>query len=405
MPPSRHLLGNLLWEASNWTESSIWITVPAMETIWIEDKKLVRTLERNDAFWRGELEDSPLIWITVPNARPGPTPPEPEREEELWTDVDYVIDSTESRLSRTHYAGDALPVFHPWLGPDQFAAWLGADMTLRPRDNTSWIRPFVEDWDEHPELTISPENRWWKIYLDTLRASAEAGKGKWVTGYPDLHTGIDALSAIRGPEGLSMDLLERPEAIHRAMRQMTDLWKYVADTVSNVILPTGQGTSNWTMGWSEKRFLCIGQNDFTCMISPEMFEEFCLRDNVECCEEVDYSLYHLDGPEAARHLPKILDIANLNAVQWIQGAGNPPPSEWLELLQTIQRAGKSVQVYYGPSHGDDADLFEETEILCRELDPDRLFILASLTDVDEAETLVKHVRKVCSDRRGKLRPL
>ncbi|MCC6698794.1 MAG: hypothetical protein IT365_24430 [Candidatus Hydrogenedentes bacterium] len=375
---------------------ALYASVPMMETIWIEDKQLVRALRRNEAFWQGELEESPLMWIVVPNARQGPALPEPEREDELWTDVNYVIVSTESNLSRTHYAGDALPVFNPWLGPDQFAAWLGADMTIKPKENTSWIRPFIEDWDKHRELTISPQNRWWRIYLDTLRASVEAGKGKWVTGYPDLHSGIDALSAIRGPERLSMDLVERPEAVHRAMCQMTDLWKCVVDTVSNIILPAGQGTSNWTMGWSERRFLCIGQNDFTCMIGPEMFEEFCLRDNVECCNDADYSLYHLDGPDAARHLPKILGIDSLTAVQWIQGAGNPPPSKWLHLLQMIQRAGKSVQVYYGPSHGDDADLFQEMEILCRELDPTRLFIWAILADVEEAEALVKHARKVCS---------
>lgn len=371
-----------------------------METIWIEDRQLARALERNEAFWRGELEESPLMWITVPNARRGPVPPEPACEEELWTDVDYVIDLAESCLSRTHYAGDALPVFNPWLGPDQFAAWLGAEMTLVPRENTSWARTFIEDWDEHPELTISPENRWWNIYLDTLRASARAGKGKWVTGYPDLHTGIDALSAIRGPQKLSMELFERPEAIHRAMRQMTELWKSVIDTVSDIILPAGQGTSNWTMGWSEKRFACVGQNDFTCMISPEMFEEFCLLDNIECCDDVDYSLYHLDGPEATRHLSMILKIDSLSAVQWIQGAGNPPPSQWLDLLQTIQRSGKAVQVYYGPSHGDDANLFEEAEILCRELDPARLFIWAILDDVEEADALVKHIRKVCLGGRG-----
>lgn len=366
-----------------------------METPWISTAKLARSLERNEAFWCGQLEETPLLWITVPNAKTGAPLPEPEWEELMWTDVDYVMAATELGLSRTYYAGDALPVFNPWLGPDQFAAWLGADLMLKPKESTSWITPMIKDWDDHPELKIDSGNRWWRIYLDTLRASVEVGKGKWVTAYPDLHTGIDALSALRGPQELIMDLIERPEVIHRAMRQLTNLWKVVVDRVSDVVLPAGQGTSNWTMGWSAKRFLCIGQNDFTCMIGQPMFEEFCLNDNRECCDHVDWSLYHLDGPDAARHLPAILQIDRLTAVQWIQGAGKPPPSKWLELLQTIQGAGKGVQLYYGPNHGDTANLLQEIEVLCRALDISRLFIWAIVGSVEAADAAVQCVHEVC----------
>ena len=96
-----------------------------MDTIWIEDTQLSRALERNEAFWKGELEQGPLVWATAPAARPAKSVPEPVDEDELWTNVDYVMAATESALASTHYAGDALPVFCPWLGPDQFAGWLG----------------------------------------------------------------------------------------------------------------------------------------------------------------------------------------------------------------------------------------------------------------------------------------
>ena len=254
-----------------------------METIWIDEPQLSRALLRNEAFWNGELDEGPLLWITVPGAKPVPPVPEPARDEELWTNVDYVIAATEAALRGTHYAGDALPVFCPWLGPDQFAAWLGADLELRPRQFTSWSTPFVQDWDEHPQLRIDPENRWWRLYLQVVQESVRAGAGKWVTGYPDLHTGIDALSALRGPENLALDLVQHPAAIERAMAQLTELWKFVVDTVSDIVVPAGQGTSNWTMGWSKRRFLCVGQNDFSCMISPAMFETFCWQDNLQCC--------------------------------------------------------------------------------------------------------------------------
>ncbi len=363
-----------------------------MQTSYIEEQQLLRALRRNEAFWKGGLEEGPLMWITAPGAKPSRLVPEPAAEAELWTNVDYAIAAAESVLSGTHYAGDALPVFCPWLGPDQFAAWLGAELLLQPRQSTSWSKAFVGDWHEHSELRIAPDNRWWRLYLQLLRESVRAGQGRWVTGYPDLHSGIDALSAIRGAEKLSTDLVNHPAVIHRAMRQVTALWKFVVDAVSAILLPAGQGTSNWTMGWSNERFLCIGQNDYSCMISPVMFEEFCWQDNLECCAHVDHALYHLDGPGALQHVPLLLRLEPLDCIQWIQGAGQPLPSQWLPLLQRIQAGGKSVQLYYGPGHGADADLRREIDVFARTLDPTRLFIWAVTDNAEKAEEIVRHIR-------------
>jgi hypothetical protein len=366
-----------------------------METPWIDEAQLSRALHRNEAFWKAELEEGPLLWVTAPGVKPSAFVPKPVSEEELWTNVDYVIASTESALAGTHFAGDALPVFYPWLGPDQFAAWLGADLVLKPREFTSWSKPFVRDWDEHSRWQIDPANRWWRLYLQLMRESVRVGQGKWITGYPDLHSGIDALSALRGPDNLALDLVNNPAAVLRAMEQMTNLWKFVVDTVSEIILPAGQGTSTWTMGWSHERFMCIGQNDFSCMISPAMFEKFCWEDNLECCAHVDCSLYHLDGPGAVRHVPTLLRLERLNCIQWIQGAGNPLPSEWLDLLRRIQAGGKSVQLYYGSGHGGDAKLKRELDILCDALDPNRLFIWAIVDSAETADAFVRYARRAC----------
>ena len=363
-----------------------------MNTPWIKAPQLARALTRNEAFWRNELDDGPLLWVTAASAKPGPTVPKPATEEELWTNVDYLMAATESSLARTHFAGDALPVFCPWLGPDQFAAWLGAELILKPREFTSWSKPFIEDWSAHPEFRIDPANRWWKLYLQTVRESVRVGRNQWVTGYPDLHTGLDALSSIRTPDRLAIDLVEEPEAIHRAMRQMTGLWKHVVDIVSGIVGPAGQGTSNWSMGWSQNRYLCIGQNDFTCMISPAMFGEFCGQDNRECCAHVDATLYHLDGPGAIRHVPQLLQLEKLNCIQWIQGSGQPLPSQWLDLLRQIQAGGKSVQLFYGGDHGGHADLRRELDILLGALDPNRLFIWAIVDTAQTADDVVAYAR-------------
>ncbi len=364
-----------------------------MKTIWINEKQLAPALERNEAFWRGELEDYPLIWVTAPGARPVPPLPEPADKSAVFLDPEYAVALAENRLARTYFAGDALPFFDPWLGPDQFAAWLGADLSFRPDDFTSWSRPFVEDWAPYSEFRISPDNRWWRLYLDMLRLSVDAGRDKWVTAFPDLHTGIDALAAIRGPEKLLADLLTNPVPIKHAMKQMTQLWKFVVDTVAGIVLPAGQGTTNWTAGWSEKRFLCIGQNDVTCMMSPQMFDDFCLDDTSECAAYADYSLYHLDGPGALQHLPRLLEIDHLHTIQWVHGDGHHPHSKWLDLLERIQQAGKAVQIWYNLHHTTNlVNIFDEIELLSTRLDPGKLFIGVDMKTAESANAILEHTR-------------
>lgn len=360
-----------------------------MRSIWLDSDDIAERCARHEAFWRKELEDGPLLWITAPSAMPGEPPKEPDDEESLWTEVDYVLAKAEHDLSRTHFAGDSLPVFNPWLGPDQFAAWLGAEMQLKPRDFTSWVRPSLKNADGYPSFRLDPANRWWNLYLDIIRSSAQLGKDKWITAYPDLHSGIDALAALRSPERLMLDMLESPETVRRAMSEMTRLWKEIVDLVSNLVLPTGQGTSNWTMGWSEKRFLCIGQNDFSCLIGPKMFEEFCLEDTVQCTNHVDRAIYHLDGQGALKHLPRILEIERIDCIQWIQGARQPLPSHWIDLLKSIQDAGKTVQLFYAGAHGGDADFQHELAVLCQALDPRRLFFVIEARSVEEADALLE----------------
>ena len=57
---------------------------------------------------------------------------------------------------------------------------------------------------------------------------------------------------------------------------------------------------------------------------------------MEQAEYVDYAMFHLDGPEALPHLDLLLDIPNLNGIQWQPGFANYPMTRWISLLKGIQ---------------------------------------------------------------------
>ena len=78
------------------------------------------------------------------------------------------------------------------------------------------VEPLLRDREEIPPLAIDPANRWWRAIVDLTRLAGRRCPGKFLVSTIDTHSNLDCLSALRGPERLCMDLLERPEAILRA---------------------------------------------------------------------------------------------------------------------------------------------------------------------------------------------
>ena len=75
-----------------------------------------------------------------------------------------------------------------------------------------------------------------------------------------------------------------------------------------------------------------------------MFEDVFLPGITRECDETETSLYHLAGSGALQHLDSLLAIDSLNAIQWIYGAGNGRASDWLDVYQRCQKAGKGIQL-------------------------------------------------------------
>jgi hypothetical protein len=80
------------------------------------------------------------------------------------------------------------------------------------------------------------------------------------------------------------------------------------------------------------------------MISGRDFRRFVQPYIREQCQRLDYSMYHLDGVGAIRHLDALLEIEELNAIQWTPGAGQPQGGDpcWHELYRRIKAIGKAV---------------------------------------------------------------
>ena len=88
------------------------------------------------------------------------------------------------------------------------------------------------------------------------------------------------------------------------------------------------------------------QCDVAGMISPTMFEQFVVPHLREQCRWLNHSLYHVDGPDALGTIELLLEIGELDAIEFTHGPQAPDGGDpsWYPLYRKILDAGKCVQV-------------------------------------------------------------
>ena len=268
-------------------------------------------------------------------------------------------------VETTHFLGEMLPQFTPDFGPDQFAAFLGAELRFSEDSRqTNWVDPVIDDWSRALPLKLDPRNPTWRKLLEyTCRMADHAGDRYLVTTL-DYHSNADALSALRGPERFCMDFYDCPNLVARAMRDVRAVYPPVYEATHKAGRMGGERGSCRGL-WSDGKFAIVSA-DVICMLGPEHFRTYVLPALEEEAEYVDHSLFHLDGPGALRHFDDILAIRKAHVLQWVPGAGEKPNWQWLGILKKAQSTGKAVEVY-----GEGLNL-DAIKALHKELDPARV---------------------------------
>jgi len=298
---------------------------------------------RVNMFWNHEDADRPLVNISFP--KPG-AEPFPEKkyatQEARWLDVNYRIDSSAHNAENTVFYADSMPVVYPNLGPEIFSAWSGCPYIFG--ETTTWTEPCIDDWDrDGPKAVTDRRHPLYIILDDFAKGLIERGKGNFIVGLTDFHPGGDHVAALRDPERFAVDLLEHPEKVRRKLASSYPEYYPIYDYFTKMIKDAGMPVATWTPLPSEET-MYVPSNDFSCMISTEMFVDFFLDGIIGECKHYAHSIYHLDGRDALRHLNVILSIPELNALQWVPGAGHEQVSRWINVYKRVLAAGKSIQI-------------------------------------------------------------
>ncbi len=116
----------------------------------------------------------------------------------------------------------------------------------------------------------------------------------------DYHAGGDHLAALRDPGYLAIDLLENKQFVIDKLKQAEGEFFKVYDYFYKLLRKNNQLTTGWLPLFSESKYH-IASNDFSCMISNKMFEEFFLEGIiVECKVSVKSTLSTTQNPTPIR---------------------------------------------------------------------------------------------------------
>jgi hypothetical protein len=348
---------------------------------------LAAAKERVEAWWRGENTGRPILVLTAPRDGAGEYDgPVTDDLDAWWTDPAYVLPRLEHTLHSTYHAAEAMPVVFPVATTIVSITnkYLGAPNVYVNR-NTTWSSPIIESWDNCPPLEFDPNNEWWRRTERLLTAAVAMVQEKnyeAFIGLPDLNGPTEVLSGLRDPERLALDFYDNPEAIVPAIRKVQDAW-FEAYRRSTAIAHLCGGYFCWMRAWSERPMIDL-QSDVSAIISNGMFREYFLPFIAEQTRRIDRTIYHLDGPDAVRHLDSLLELDELDAIQWVQGAGAGRMTEWIDLLKRIQAGGKLIHASCDP---------DEVAVLCRELDPGGLMLIVRAESEAQANEVVAEAER------------
>lgn len=347
---------------------------------------------RYEACFARENHDRPLLWLCAPNGQPAPAaPPLPDDIRARWFDFEGHVERFAAHQEATAYLAEGVPSFFCNLGPDVLTAFMGSEIEFAA--DTSWVHPRVSDWAEEPPLRFNPASPYWQAMERFVRLSLERGAGRWLTQSGDLHGNADALSALRGPEQLCMDLLINGDEVQRRLDEVFVAWREAVDRHLELILPACGGfSSGWIPVAARGRF-AVTQNDFSCMVSPETFRAYFLEPQRAECRHLDRTIYHWDGPGAIPHLDALCEIDEIHSIQWVPGAGAPPMREWVPLLQDIQRRGKGLTIYCP---------LEDVLEINGQLAPEGVMFFCTAPSIADAEAVIRGTEQQCTARRPTL---
>ena len=348
----------------------------------INKKNWSETKGKFDAWWKRENTGRPLLYLRGKKGELSGGYTEPDTPEKFHLDVENLILKFRDYCNNHEFLGEAFPGFDINIGPGSMALYLGGEPDFSW--DTVWFKECIDDIEEQGDLYFDENNYWWKRHLDLINKAKELSKDEFYINIPDIIENIDILAAMRGPQNLLYDMMDYPETVKKFVNQIDDMYFKYYDPIYEIVKDVDGGSSYTSFCiWGNGKTAKV-QCDFNALISPDQFREFVIPSLKKQCANLDNSLFHLDGPDAVKHIDALMEIEELDALQWTYGACQPDGGDemWYPLYDKVFEAGKALWTHIGDGTPD--IWFEKSDKLVRRYGTKGLYLIYPDMDISTA---------------------
>ncbi len=299
-----------------------------------------------------------------------------------WMDAEFQARSFLDSVKGQRFNAETFPVYMPNLGPNWYAAVHGAELEFG--ETTSWVEPVVFSEEDLVKIKFSKDNPYYRSMHELTRAALDICRDQFIVGYTDIHPAMDCAAAWRGSEQLCFDMMLDPGLAHKLADLASRHFLEVFDDFDTVLKAAGQPCATWMNIPLPGARLHIPSCDFSFMISPEQFDEYCLPALRDEMRTMTHNIYHVDGMGVANHTDSILG-AGIRAIQWVQGMADLYPiMQHVPYIKKLQERGVSVIVDL-----DQGDL----DTFMREVRPEGIFLWVGTDNDGQQHDIIKKLLK------------
>ncbi len=186
---------------------------------------------------------------------------------------------------------DFIPSTSPWYGIAEHTAFLGGRVDFT--ESTTFQHPICEEnIEDFRSLKLDRENPWIHLVVDGIAYMRK----KWEEYIPVRMRGADGPSdianAIRGNE-LFYDIYDDPDTLAEMMKFCSKAVNFTLDLQREQATQINGGCINGFGIWTPSK--CVGHisEDFSTMISREVYEEHFLGALEDCVKDCDSAMLHV----------------------------------------------------------------------------------------------------------------
>ena len=325
----------------------------------------------------------------IQNLNPNPPEPEPwmiEASDKKYLDPERFYKLSCWRRTAWNWHADLFQYVLPSYGPNVFIGFCGGQPVFGA--DTVWHEPVMSSLDEVDEFHFDQDNYYWKIHLETVEYFVDKCTGEQLLGMTDFGGPTDWISALMGTENFMFACIEEPEKMRNLALRMVRQCNEAYDILCPMIGSRNDGSVIHLPVWSGGRFNIV-QDDMAVNFSPQMYKDIFAPALAEQAAHTEHTALHWHDISAC-HLQTLLDIDEIDLIEYGPDPNSGPLRDKLKDMQAIQAAGKILFIVCEDSR--------DVKFFIDNLQPNGLIILIYTDNDDESREMQDNV-KIWTEKR------